>query len=145
MINVRLSWPETMHPRPSVLIVDDEVNVARTLRMIFENEGYEVATASSCADALQEIANGHNYDAVITDLNMEKPDVGLQVARAAKKLQSRPVVVICTGYASTSNSAAALDMHVDYLATKPVQLDELISALNRLLARRRDTGTKNGR
>ena len=76
---------------------------------------------------------------------METPDVGLKVARAAKGLQSRPVVVICTGYASTSNSGAALDMHVDYLATKPVQLDELISALKRLLARRDDTGTKNGR
>jgi CheY-like chemotaxis protein len=134
-----------MQSRPSVLIVDDEINVARTLQMVFENEGYEVETAGSCADALQQIDNGHNYDAIITDLNMETPDVGLKVARAAKGLQSRPVVVICTGYASTSNSGAALDMHVDYLATKPVQLDELISALKRLLARRDDTGTKNGR
>jgi CheY-like chemotaxis protein len=134
-----------MQSRPSVLIVDDEINVARTLQMVFENEGYEVETAGSCADALQQIDNGHNYDAIITDLNMETPDVGLKVARAAKGLQSRPVVVICTGYASTSNSGAALDMHVDYLATKPVQLDELISALKRLLARRKDTGTKNGR
>ena len=134
-----------MQSRPSVLIVDDEINVARTLQMVFENEGYEVETAGSCADALQQIDNGHNYDAIITDLNMETPDVGLKVARADKGLQSRPVVVICTGYASTSNSGAALDMHVDYLATKPVQLDELISALKRLLARRDDTGTKNGR
>jgi CheY-like chemotaxis protein len=134
-----------MQSRPSVLIVDDEINVARTLQMVFENEGYEVETAGSCADALQQLDNGHNYDAIITDLNMETPDVGLKVARAAKGLQSRPVVVICTGYASTSNSGAALDMHVDYLATKPVQLDELISALKRLLARRKDTGTKNGR
>jgi CheY-like chemotaxis protein len=134
-----------MQSRPSVLIVDDEINVARTLQMVFENEGYEVETAGSCADALQQLDNGHNYDAIITDLNMETPDVGLKVARAAKGLQSRPVVVICTGYASTSNSGAALDMHVDYLATKPVQLDELISALKRLLARRDGTGTKNGR
>jgi len=134
-----------MQSRPSVLIVYDEINVARTLQMVFENEGYEVETAGSCADALRQIDNGHNYDAIITDLNMETPDVGLKVARAAKGLQSRPVVVICTGYDSTSNSGAALDMHVDYLATKPVQLDELISALKRLLARRKDTGTKNGR
>jgi CheY-like chemotaxis protein len=48
------------------------------------------------------------------------------------------VVVICTGYASSVNSRKALELRVDYLATKPVDLKELVPALNRMLLHRRD-------
>jgi CheY-like chemotaxis protein len=80
------------------------------------------------------------YDAVITDLNMESEDVGLEVARAALKARPKPAVVICTGFASMANSRTALDMGVDYMAHKPVELNDLISALNRLIARHRELG-----
>lgn len=118
----------------SLLIVDDETNVALTLQMIFEQEGYAVLTANSCAGALKLLENGHCFDAVITDLNMEKENIGLEVARAALRLNPQPAVVLCTGYASVENSAAALQMKVDYLATKPVDLDELKRAVRRLMA-----------
>jgi CheY-like chemotaxis protein len=127
-----------MPSKPSLLIVDDEVNVARTLQMVFEQEGYRVATAYSCAEALGLVKNGKSFDAIITDLNMEAPDIGLEVARAALELHPKPIIVICTGYASASNSSAALQMHVDFLANKPVDLGELVPALNRLIARRRE-------
>jgi CheY-like chemotaxis protein len=126
-----------MSPKPALLVVDDETNVARSLQMVFEQEGYKVATAFSCTEALRLLQNGNKFDAVITDLNMEAPDVGLEVARAALQMHPKPIVVICTGYASTSNSLAALHMHVDFLANKPVDLGELVPALNRLVARRR--------
>lgn len=126
--------------KPSLLIVDDEISVARTLQMVFEQEGYKVAAAHSCAEALHLLGNGTTYDAIITDLNMEQPDIGLDVARAAGNLQPKPVVVICTGYASSENSRRALELRVDYLATKPVDLKELVPALNRMIAHRRDAG-----
>jgi DNA-binding NarL/FixJ family response regulator len=81
-------------------------------------------------------------DAVITDLNMEAEDIGLEVARAAQKLKPKPAVVICTWYANLRNSRSALDMGVDYLALKPVEPTELIGAINRLVLRRRDPRTK---
>jgi DNA-binding NtrC family response regulator len=65
--------------QPSLLIVDDETNVALTLQMVFEREGYAVCTANSCASALKILENGHTFDAVITDLNMEKENIGLEV------------------------------------------------------------------
>lgn len=123
---------------PSLLIVDDEANVALTLKMVFEREGYAVLTANSCAGALKILADGHVFDAVITDLNMEKENIGLEVARAALRLHPKPAVVVCTGYASIDNSAAALQMKVDYLATKPVDLDELKRAVSRLMAFRNE-------
>jgi len=120
--------------QPSLLIVDDEANVALTLKMVFERDGYAVRTADSCASALRLLENGNQFDAVITDLNMEKENIGLEVARAALQLHPKPAVVLCTGYASVDNSAAALQMKVDYMVTKPVDLDELKRAVRRLMA-----------
>jgi two-component system response regulator GlrR len=123
---------------PRMLIVDDEESITRTMQMMFEERGFRVQTAFSCSQALKTLRNGHNYDAVITDLNMEAPDIGLEVARAAKRATPAPVVVVCTGYANLENARVALDMHVDYLATKPVDLDQLFAAVDRLLERRQD-------
>jgi CheY-like chemotaxis protein len=124
----------------SILIVDDEDSVLQTLRMVFENEGYDVSIASSCREALQLLSNGKSFDAVITDLNMETEDVGLEVARAAVKRKPKPAVVICTGFASLDNSKESLNIGVDYMAHKPVELRALISALNRLITREREFG-----
>ncbi len=129
-------------PRPSLLIVDDEVNITRTLQMVFEQEGYEVLPAYSAAQAIDILHNGHAVQAVITDLNMERADIGLEVARAASALKPKPIVVICTGFASTQNSQQALQMHVDYLATKPVDLDELKLVLDRLMRRKLSSGKR---
>src|SRR5438045_4039820 len=122
--------------RPRLLIVDDEESVTRTLQLVFEELGYTVDTALNSVDAITALANGHKYDAVITDLNMEREDIGLDVAKAAKQVRPAPIVVICTGYASPVNTRSALQIHVDYFANKPVDLEELISNLDRLLARR---------
>ena len=126
----------------SLFIVDDEVNVARTLQMVFEAEGYKVSTAYSCAEALGVLKRSRSFDVVMTDLNMEKPDIGLDVARAAQQLNPKPVVVICTGYASVTNLRSALDMQVDYVANKPADLPELIGAINRLVTLRRRSGAQ---
>lgn len=70
-----------MSRKPSILIVDDEVNVARTLQMVFQHEGYDVTTAHSCKDALIILSNSHVFDVVMTDLNMEKEDQQLRLRR----------------------------------------------------------------
>ena len=125
-----------------LLIVDDEPSVALTLKLIFQREGYGVTTASSCAEALQVIDTGAPFDAVITDLNMEREDIGLEVVRAAQQMLPKPVVVVCTGYANLENSAKALQMKIDYLATKPVDLDQLLNAMTAMLRRRADGASR---
>jgi CheY-like chemotaxis protein len=126
-----------MSKRPILLLVDDENNVLQTLRMVFEREGYDVITAENCADALSKLKETRKLDAVITDLNMEREDIGLEVAKAALRLKPKPAVLILTGFASISNSRSALDLGVDYMANKPVELTDLVPALDRLVTRRR--------
>lgn len=120
----------------AILLVDDEVNVTRTLQMILEQEGYKVIPAYSAAEALAKFRAGLRPSIVITDLNMEKDDIGLDVARAAQKLRPRPLVVICTGYANVDNASIALEMRVDHLLTKPVSIEDLRSSLAKLLHER---------
>lgn len=115
-----------------LLLADDEPNVLLTLGMIFEQDGYSVTRATSAESAIQHLSDGHRYHVVVTDLNMEKPDIGLEVARAALNLLPQPVVCICTGYADNYNAREALNMRVDYFATKPVDLNELRVAIARL-------------
>ena len=100
--------------------------------MVFEGEGYQVTTAESCAEALKILREKRHFDVVVTDLNMESENIGLKVAHAAVAKRPKPAVVVCTGFATVSNSKEALDMGVDYMAHKPVELTELISTLNKL-------------
>ena len=120
--------------------MDDEISVLQTLRMILEREGYKVTAAQTCAEALTRLKSG-TFDAVITDLNMEADHVGFEVARAAMKLKPKPVVVIYTGYGNPANARTALELGVDYLAMKPTAVEELTSALNRLISRDRGKRT----
>ena len=73
----------------------------------------------------------------MTGLDAEVRDVvRLEVARAAQQVKPKPAIVIYTGFASIPNSRAALELGVDYMAHKPVDVTDLISALNRLVAKR---------
>ena len=136
------SWTPGM--RHHLLIVDDEPSVAMTLKMIFEREGYGVVTAASCAEALEAMDGKRSFDAVITDLNMEKEDIGLEVVKAAQLKKPKPIVVVCTGYANLANSEKALRMRIDYLATKPVDLEQLLGAISVMLRRRSDQASGAG-
>ena len=79
-----------MPRKPSVLIADDEPGVLLTLQWIFQESGYTVSTAESGAEAIKLIRDHGTFDAVISDLCMEKDQSGLQVAKAAAEL--RPVL-----------------------------------------------------
>ena len=119
--------------KPSLLIVDDEPNVLLTLKLVLEEDGYQISTAASFAEAQTLMGKPGHFDAILTDLWMEREDVGLELARSASKLKPRPIVVIFTGYGSTTNAGAALGVPVDYFALKPLDVDELKRVLNRLV------------
>lgn len=81
----------------------------------------------------------NQYDAVITDFSLEKEDLGLKLAREAKKRTPSPVVLIYSDYPTVDRLRAAHALPVDYFAFKPVDLDEIKKALSRLVARRAES------
>ena len=103
--------------KKTLLIVDDEVNVTRTLQMVFEDEGYSVTPAYSCAEALKIMKNGHQFDGVITDLNMEREDIGLAIY--AVFYRSFYILIIdVTKLFATLEELVGLDMSWGKLARK---------------------------
>lgn len=124
--------------KPTMLIVDDEPNVCLTMKLIFEQEGFIVSTASSAQEGIKVLNAGNRYDLVVTDLHMEREDAGFDLVRAAKKINPPPVVVVVTGYASEKNARVALQVQVDYFAIKPIELPEFLEAVRRLAGWRSD-------
>jgi DNA-binding response OmpR family regulator len=121
--------------RGSVLLAEDEPNVRYTFKGVLEEAGYKVQAVPTFAQAQSQVRQG-KYDAVITELALEKGDLGLELAREAKKRRPAPAVVIYTAEPTVEHLRAALALQVDYLALKPVDVDEIRSALSRLLSRR---------
>jgi DNA-binding NtrC family response regulator len=121
----------------SVLLAEDEPSVLFTFQAILEEAGYEVLPAPTLSQARKTIKEKH-LDAVVAALGFDSDCRGLDLAREAKQLSSPPAVVVYTGDPSVDKLRAAMSARVDYFAFQPIDLDEIKSALFRLVARRAD-------
>jgi two-component system KDP operon response regulator KdpE len=115
-----------------VLVVDDEPQILRGLQTMLRGAGYDVATASTAADALAAAA-AHPPEAVILDLVL--PDGrGTDVARELRTWTDVPVIVL-SAVGEEKEKVAALDAGADDYVTKPFGVDELLARLRAALRR----------
>ena len=124
-----------MAKRGSILLADTDRNVLYTFKMILEEAGFRVQAVSTFIAARGAIAQS-GFDAVVTELSLEREGQGLNLAREAKELTPSPIVVLWTDHPTMENLRAAWHLQVDYVAFKPVDLEEIQAALKRLIARR---------
>src|SRR6059036_2325258 len=118
--------------KPVILVVDDEPQILRVMRASLPIRGYEVITASSGEDALDELSK-HVPDLVILDLVM--PDTsGLEVCRRVREFSSVPIIVL-SAKGSESDKVTALDLGADDYVTKPFGMDELLARVRAALRR----------
>jgi DNA-binding response OmpR family regulator len=110
-----------------------------TLKTVLEDAGYQVRAVPSFALARQSMRE-NKFDAVITEIALENGDLGLELAREAKKLSRPPAVMIYTGNPTVERLRHALHLGVDYIAFKPGDLQEIKAALFRLIHRRAMAG-----
>jgi DNA-binding NtrC family response regulator len=138
----------TPQPWARVLLAEDEPGILYTLKAILEEAGFEVRAAQTFEAAKQWIERDR-CDVVITDFSLEKEDLGLELAREAKKRTPVPAVLIYSDYPTIERLRAAHALSVDYFAFKPVDLEEIKTAISRLAARRAESrpwsGAKRGR
>ncbi|WP_228003272.1 response regulator [Nocardia australiensis] len=120
-----------------VLVVDDEPQIVRALRINLSVRGYEVITAGTGAAALRAAADKHP-DVVILDLGL--PDIdGIEVLAGLRGWTQTPVIVLSARTDST-DKVEALDAGADDYVTKPFGMDELLARL-RAAVRRGATDT----
>ena len=115
-----------------VLVVDDEPQLLRALRINLRVRGYEVDTAATGGQAL-ETAGRHPPDLVILDLGLPDLD-GVEVIGGLRGWTSAPIIVL-SGRADSTDKVEALDAGADDYVTKPFGMDELLARM-RAAARR---------
>ncbi|MBZ5627576.1 MAG: response regulator [Acidobacteriia bacterium] len=113
-----------------ILIVDDEQAVSSMLKVVFENQGYAVTTASSAAQACSLLAV-QTFDVVMTDMRMESDNAGFDVARAARKRSDASVIVILTAFPLLAKDWRAAG--ADAAFTKPSNMAVLLATVRELL------------
>ena len=118
--------------QPDILIVDDEVQIRRLLRLTLEAAGYRVREAATGSLGLNEAAVARP-DAVILDLSL--PDQsGLDVLRRLREWSQLPVLILSVKGAE-ADKIAALDAGADDYLTKPFGGGELLARMRVLLSR----------
>ena len=105
-----------------VLVVDDERQITRMLRMALQSAGYAVDIAFDGAEALRKF-EAQPPDLVITDLAMPEMD-GLELTQAIRKMAQTPIIVLSVRDTDAMKIAALDDGADDYL-TKPFSMPEL--------------------
>lgn len=119
----------------SILIVDDEDIIRESLSFVLSKEGYRVREAPNGLAAL-EILKEDSIDLVVTDLEMPEMK-GIELLEQVSRFSPETLVVIITAYGSIDTAIQALRKGaVDYIL-KPVEFDELIVKVGRLLANHR--------
>lgn len=114
-----------------ILIADDEKPIRDSLKMVLDEEGYSTQVVADGEEALQKIKE-ENFDVVITDIKMPKME-GIQVLEEASKISPETFFIIMTAYASVKTAIDALRQGAyDYLI-KPVEFDDVIVRVKRLL------------
>jgi two-component system KDP operon response regulator KdpE len=124
----------------AVLVVDDDTQLLRALRIHLSARGYEVHTAVT-GNAGLRAAEEHEIDVVVLDLGLPDLD-GTEVITALRTFTTVPVIVL-SARADSGDKVRALDRGADDYVTKPFGVDELMARL-RAAVRRAATVPENG-
>ena len=118
----------------TILIIDDEANLRKTLAEILSGKGYEILEAADGAEAIDLLANCAP-DLVFTDWRMPKAggEEVLRHIRNEKRLATIPVIVI-TAFGSSHNAIEAVRLGAYDFVMKPFDLEEISLTVERALA-----------
>jgi two-component system chemotaxis response regulator CheY len=119
----------------TILIVDDYAPNHRLMSFVLEQHGYAVVAAFDGQQAIDRLQNAA-VDLVLTDLTMPKMD-GLALTRAIRadaRLSSTPIIVV-TASTREQDLVRASGIGVDAFLTKPVDSEDLVHEVGRLIAR----------
>lgn len=122
-----------MFPKKKVLVVDDELGVRESLKMILKSN-YQVFTASDGSEALAYLQNGR-VDLVTLDLKMPGLS-GIEVLQRIKEKHPDIEVVVVTAYHTDQNEKQANDYGAAGVITKPFNAPELIDSVNKSIEKR---------
>ena len=120
-----------------VLVVDDEPQIVRGLRVILTNAGYRVEEATTKREALDAVSV-RPPDAIVLDLVLPDGN-GIEVCTDIRRWSQVPIVVL-SAVGDERQKVLALDAGADDYVTKPFGSEELLARMRAVLRRRGDDG-----
>ncbi len=125
--------PDTEKPGPLILLVEDEINLARPLHFNLEQEGYHVRVTPSGKEALHWLLSDR-FDLLILDIMLEEMD-GFEVARQVRQRDQKLPILMLTARTAEADRIHGLEIGADDYLVKPFHLRELLLRVRRMLQR----------
>ena len=119
---------------PAILVVDDEGAVRRFALRVLEREGYLVVEARDGVEALELIKQGHQFDAVVSDIVMPRMN-GVELMQAMSTTSPDLPVILMSGYATGALAELGISAPCAILP-KPFPAERLLQEVRRCTRRR---------
>lgn len=129
-------------PLLKILLMEDEINVAKGLRLVLGEAGHEVDWAETGERAL-DLCRRKTYDLILADLCL--PDIdGMEVIKAVKQQRPHTKVIVITGYSTVASAIAAFKSGASDYLEKPFTEDEIKTAIKEIFVARESVVPKIG-
>ena len=125
--------------RKKVILIEDEVKLARFVELELRYEGYDVTVCHDGREGLQMVTDG-NYDMILLDL-MLPGLTGIEICRRVRKFSNVPIIML-TAKDETMDKVAGLDSGADDYLTKPFAIEELLARMRVAFKRAHAGGAK---
>ncbi|MCY9517238.1 response regulator transcription factor [Paenibacillus apiarius] len=129
-----------------ILIIEDEVKIARVIKLELEHEGYTVDIEHSGTEGLRKYNEGQ-WDLVLLDVMLPGLN-GLEVLRRIRAAEDLTPIILITARDSVPDKVSGLDMGANDYITKPFQIEELLARIRACLRIRqqlqKDVGQQEG-
>ncbi|MFQ6125651.1 MAG: PAS domain S-box protein [Candidatus Heimdallarchaeota archaeon] len=124
---------EEIDTKKRILIVDDEEHICRSLKLLFDHEGYETETVETGREALEKV-KAKKFNLVLLDIKL--PDMeGVELVTPLKELHPDIVVMMITGYASLETAVQSMRNGASAYIMKPLDMKEVLHAVREALER----------
>ena len=122
--------------KPSILLVEDEVNLHEALKLNLELEGYEVTSAYDGAAAMKAVQNEY-FDLIILDVMLPEMD-GISVTQNIRLTNDEVPILILSAKNTGADKVLGLKKGADDYMTKPFNLEELLLRVQKLINKKQE-------
>jgi DNA-binding NtrC family response regulator len=117
-----------------IMIIEDDEEMRSVLKDFFEEEGFEIDSASNGVDALRILSKDH-FDLIITDIRM--PGLtGLDILPRIKSLEPETPIVVITAYGGDDVRRRSIERGATTYLEKPIRLSHLRTLVREVVSRR---------
>ena len=134
-MRITVTKGEEMGKKKSILIVDDNESMRRSLALILGGKGYDTETAGTGREAMEE-AQRRFFNVVLLDIKL--PDVeGIELLAPLNSMHHDMAVIMITGHASIETAVRAMNKGASAYITKPLNMEEVLATVREALEKQR--------